>query len=114
MGISGVRRAPVDSLESKGFNTCAHEYRGQRMFCVALGSLRFQRCFSAAQDRSNEPAMRCGSLCAMRPRMSHTQTHTSGVTLHDELNRYVNLKLVALGEPTSAATVEVEFMALAG
>jgi hypothetical protein len=46
-------------------------------------------------------------------RMSNTPEYTSGVIPHAELNRYVNLKLAALGEPPSLATVEPEFMALA-
>ena len=45
--------------------------------------------------------------------MSTTHQYTSGVIQHTELNRYVNLKLAALGQPPSSATVEPEFMALA-
>src|SRR6187549_3234421 len=45
--------------------------------------------------------------------MSTTHEYSSGVTLRTELNRYVNLKLAALGEPPSSATAEPEFMALA-
>jgi len=46
--------------------------------------------------------------------MSTTNVCPLGVTQPVELNRYVNLKLAALGEPPSAATAEAEFMALAG
>jgi hypothetical protein len=46
--------------------------------------------------------------------MSTIPIYTSGVASHAELNRYVNLKLAALGEPPCVATAEAEFMALAG
>ena len=45
--------------------------------------------------------------------MTNTYEYTSGVTASAELNRYVNLKLAALGQPPSLATAEPEFMALA-
>ena len=45
--------------------------------------------------------------------MSTTHEYTAGVIQRTELNRYVNLKLAALGQPPSLATAEPEFMALA-
>ncbi|HEY3252312.1 MAG TPA: hypothetical protein VGJ91_00100 [Polyangiaceae bacterium] len=45
--------------------------------------------------------------------MSTTYEYTSRVIQRAELNRYVNLKLAALGQPPSLATAEPEFMALA-
>lgn len=45
--------------------------------------------------------------------MATTNEYSSGATKRTELNRYVNLKLAALGQPPSLATTEAEFMALA-
>ena len=45
--------------------------------------------------------------------MSNSNGHLVAATPRTELNRYVNLKLAALGEPPSLATVEPDFMALA-
>ena len=45
--------------------------------------------------------------------MTTTHEYTPGVKLNTDLNRYVNLKLAALGQPPSVVTAEPEFMALA-
>src|SRR6478609_1530303 len=45
--------------------------------------------------------------------MSNTHEYTSGVINRTDVNRYVNLKLAALGQPPSAVTADPEFMALA-
>src|SRR6478609_10785884 len=54
-----------------------------------------------------------GAPHALAAVMTNTHEYTSGVTARAELNRYVNLKLAALGQPPSLATAEPEFMALA-
>ena len=58
-------------------------------------------------------AMRLARPMQWPPGMSTTHQYASGVIQCIELDRYVNLKLAALGQPPSSATVEPEFMALA-
>ena len=73
-----------------------------------------QRGFAAREPLESSlraPLARCVQLA---PLMSSSVSYPSGVTRHAELNRYVNLKLAALGEPASMATTETELMALAG
>src|SRR6187399_3028075 len=88
--------------------------RGQRAAsALGAGTLSFFGVSWLLFNANFARAMRLARPMQWSPGMSTTHQYASGVIQCIELDRYVNLKLAALGQPASVATAEPEFMALA-